>query len=149
MKHRYEIVLGEQGKQLIVREYGELDKGLFTLLHEETFESKKLRGAMKTGREAMVAALRAPHFYPIRFAADKLADAVQRVLRSRKLNELELIVDDAEIFSPLSAIPEIEEELQSNGEEEDAGELFLEDDDFGEIKGSSEPDDAEEPKEDE
>ena len=43
MKYKYLVSLSEDKKELRIKEYGELDKEFFSLLGEETYDSKPLK----------------------------------------------------------------------------------------------------------
>jgi hypothetical protein len=77
MKQKYAIVRDDKNKQLIVREFAELDKEILSLLCEETYADKRIRAAIRKGREELIAALRTKNLYPPGIYAKKIADAVR------------------------------------------------------------------------
>jgi hypothetical protein len=76
MKQKYTIIKDDKNKQLIIREFAELDKEILSLLCEETYDQKLIRSAIKSGKEDLIAALRTNNLYPPGIYADKIANAV-------------------------------------------------------------------------
>jgi hypothetical protein len=64
MKQKYTIIKDSKNKQLIVREFAELDKEILSLLCEETYEQKVILAAIKKGKEDLISALRTNNLYP-------------------------------------------------------------------------------------
>ncbi len=64
MKQKYTIIKDQKNKQLIIREFAELDKAILSLLCEETYEQKMIVAAIKSGQENLISALRTNNLYP-------------------------------------------------------------------------------------
>ena len=64
MKQKYPIIKDKKNKQLIIREFAELDKEILSLLCEETYEQKMIVAAIKSGQENLISALRTNNLYP-------------------------------------------------------------------------------------
>lgn len=103
MKQKYIIQYGEGKNQLIVREMAELDKGLMSVLFEETLELDHLKQAVKSDRNTLINAIRTPSFYPTAPCAEKLADAIKSFIRAKDTPSLEVIFDDAEFLAKETA----------------------------------------------
>ena len=99
MKQKYAIVRDDKNKQLIVREFAELDKEILSLLCEETYEEKRIRAAIRKGREELIAALRTKNLYPPGIYANKIADAVKEMYATRDKDSAELFFDDLELLA--------------------------------------------------
>jgi hypothetical protein len=99
MKQKYAIVRDDKNKQLIVREFAELDKEILSLLCEETYEEKRIRAAIRKGREALIAALRTNNLYPPGIYAKKIADAVKELYATKGKESQELFFDDLELLA--------------------------------------------------
>ena len=128
MKHKYEVI--QEEKVLTVREFGELDKDMFTLICEENYEMSRIFDALDEGLDAVIGALRSSNFYPTRYAADKLAIAVAEVCRGKETHRLEFVLDDTEIFSDVQDPTDVLEEFdEANDSEGDGLEELLADDD--------------------
>jgi hypothetical protein len=103
MKQKYIIQYGEGKNQLIVREMAELDKGLMSVLFEETLELAHLEQAVKSDRNTLINAIRTPSFYPTAPCAEKLADAIKAFIRAKNTPSVEVIFDDAEFLAKETA----------------------------------------------
>jgi len=99
MKQKYAIVRDDENKQLIVREFAELDKEILSLLCEETYEEKQIRTAIRKGREELIAALRTKNLYPPGIYANKIADAVKELYATSDKDSAELFFDDLELLA--------------------------------------------------
>lgn len=99
MKQKYAIVRDDKNKQLIVREFAELDKEILSLLCEETYEEKRIRAAIQKGREELIAALRTKNLYPPGIYAKKIADAVKELYATKGKDSAELFFDDLELLA--------------------------------------------------
>jgi hypothetical protein len=129
MLQKYLIELDNKKERLSIKEYGELDKGLYTLLCEQHYDSAAIAAAIALGKEALIGALRTRNLYPIRPNMERLARSVATLYASSDLHSVEVAFDDKEIFlipeednSPLS---ELEEETE--GEEEVVDDLLADD----------------------
>ena len=99
MKQKYAIVRDDKNKQLIVREFAELDKEILSLLCEETYADKRIRAAIRKGREELIAALRTKNLYPPGIYAKKIADAVKELYATKGKGSAELFFDDLELLA--------------------------------------------------
>jgi hypothetical protein len=99
MKQKYAIVRDDKNKQLIVREFAELDKEILSLLCEETYEEKRIKAAIRKGPEELIAALRTKNLYPPGIYAKKIADAVKEVYATKDKSSAELFFDDLELLA--------------------------------------------------
>ena len=96
MKQKYAILKDDENKRLIIREYAELDKEIYSLLCEETYEDSNVKQAISGGKEVLIAALRTNNFYPPILQADKISDAVMAVYASGNAQPVEIYIDDIE-----------------------------------------------------
>jgi hypothetical protein len=99
MKQKYAIIRDDKNKQLIVREFAELDKEILSLLCEETYEEKRIRSAIRKGQEELIAALRTKNLYPPGIYAKKIADTVKKLYAAKDEDSAELFFDDLELLA--------------------------------------------------
>lgn len=125
MKQKYSILKDNQTRQLIIREFAELDKETLSLLCEETYESKMIMTAIKAGKEVLVATLRTNNLYPPGKYVDKIADTVIGLYGSKDKESIDLFFDDVELLTREPEQTETEEEV---AEESTDLEELLEDD---------------------
>jgi hypothetical protein len=157
MKQKYTIVRDDKNKQLIIREFAELDKEILSLLCEETYDEKRIRAAIRKGRETLIAAIRTNNLYPPGIYAHKIADAVKKLYAAKAKASEDLFFDDRELLAKeqkaktdedqiekdsgdLDEPPE--EDFESEYEDEEPikkmdSSLKIADDEFGDLNGDS------------
>lgn len=120
MKQKYTIVKDDKNNQLIIREFAELDKEILSLLCEETYDSKVIRAAIRSGDEKLIAALRTNNLYPPGIYAKKIADTVKGLYAAKGQDSADLFFNDLELLA-IESEPDTE---KGNKEEavEDQGE---------------------------
>lgn len=118
MKQKYTIIRDDKNKQLIIREFAELDKEILSLLCEETYDEKRIRAAIRKGREALIAALRTNNLYPPGIYADKIAGAVKNLYTAKAKSSEDLFFDDLELLAK-----ELKVEANKEQIEKDSGDL--------------------------
>jgi hypothetical protein len=154
MKQKYSIVKDGKEENLIIREYGELDKDILFLLCEETFPVETVKSAIQGGKAALVTALRTHNMYPPGGYADRIAEAVIQIYGSNQEEGVEIFFDDKELLAEYQEDNDSLEDLEENvdvegddeGEDGDDLDNLLEDDDIEGIKKSGlkvDDDDAE------
>jgi hypothetical protein len=117
MKQKYTIVRDDKNKQLIIREFAELDKEVLSLLCEETYEQKAIRAAIKSGREDLIAALRTNNLYPPGIYAEKIANAVKELFSAKGKESEDLFFDDLELLTKESAAEAIKKQKETDSED--------------------------------
>ncbi len=108
MKQKYMIYNGENENELKIKESAELDKGLFSNLLEESYDSELLREATEQGQAAVIAAIRTRNFFPVSLCAERLADAVMAFYKSGGNEPVEIQFDDLETLTAERAAAELE-----------------------------------------
>ncbi|MGD9081034.1 MAG: hypothetical protein PVG96_16925, partial [Desulfobacterales bacterium] len=99
MKQKYTIIKDSKNKQLIIREFAELDKEILSLLCEETYEQKDIIAAIKKGQQNLISALRTNNLYPPGIYAKKIADAIKELYATKDKESEELFFDDLELLA--------------------------------------------------
>ena len=98
MKQKYVIEKSDNGDDIIVKEYAELDKEMLSLLCEESYAAADLTAAQQRGKTAVIEAIRTNNMYPPGLYADQIADAIIGLLASDAAPSAELFFDDKELF---------------------------------------------------
>ena len=119
MKQKYTIVRDDKNKQLIIREFAELDKEILSLLCEETYDEKRIRAAIRSGKEELIAALRTNNLYPPGIYADKIADAVKNLYAAKAKESEDLFFDDLELLAKEPKIEADKEQVKKDSEDLD------------------------------
>ena len=99
MRQKYVLVRNDDKRQLLIREYAELDRGRMSLMCEETYPVEKIRAETARGKEQLVQALRTPNMYPPTIYLDQIADSVVTLLDAGEPSPLELFFDDAALLT--------------------------------------------------
>jgi hypothetical protein len=119
MKQKYTIVRDDKNKQLIIREFAELDKEILSLLCEETYDEKRIRAAIRSGKEELIAALRTNNLYPPGIYADKIADAVKNLYATKAKESEDLFFDDLELLAKEPKVEADKEQVKKDSEDLD------------------------------
>ncbi len=127
MKQKYTIIKDSKNKQLIIREFAELDKEILSLLCEETYEQKAILAAIKSGKENLISALRTNNLYPPGIYAEKIADAVKALYATRGKDSEDLFFDDLELLSHAKE-PQSRAAAEPDDEQDEDVDELLEDD---------------------
>ena len=125
MKQKYTILKDNNNKQLVIKEYAELDKEVMSFLCEETYEAKVIRSAIKSSKDSLISILRTNNLYPPNMYADKIADTVIDLYASKGQDSVDLFFNDVELLTQEREIEETDKEV-----EEESGDIeeLLEDD---------------------
>ena len=127
MKQKYTIIKDSKNKQLIIREFAELDKEILSLLCEETYEQKAILAAIKSGKENLISALRTNNLYPPGIYAEKIADAVKALYATRGKDSEDLFFDDLELLTHAKE-PQSRAAAEPDDEQDEDMDELLEDD---------------------
>ena len=128
MQQKYSIIMDKKNKQLIIREFAELDKKALSLLCEEKYENKTIKSAISRGKDALLVALRTKNMYPPTIYAEKIAENVINLYQSADKESMELVFNDLDLLTKnKKTVKAVEAEKP---EADDIDELI--DDDFDE-----------------
>jgi hypothetical protein len=125
MKQKYLILKDNDKKELIIREFAELDKEVFSPLCEEIYDAKLIQSAIKEGMETLIQVLRTKNMYPPGIYANQIAHAVLSIFAAKEPESLELFFDDIELINQDEENTVMLADLESESEEIDE---LLEDD---------------------
>ena len=128
MKHKYSVLKDTEKKELVIREYAELDKETLTFVYESACPEGLIKSTISKGKDALISVLRTPNFYPAGLYAEKIAEAVQELFHLDTDETIDLFFDDIE-FIPKDIKPSIpEDDLDDDDDDIDD----LTEDDFDE-----------------
>jgi len=111
MRQKYVISRDDTKNKLKIREYAIIDKnmkkvassmlqkGNFSFLCEETYESEIVVSSISKGMNALVAILRTQNIFPIEPYATKIAESVMVLYNSSEDDSVELFFDDVDLIS--------------------------------------------------
>jgi len=136
MKQKYSILKDDTKKELIIREYAELDKEMLSLLCEETYDAQKIKADMAQGKEVLIGKLRTRNMYPPHNFAGRIAEAVISLFSPDGPSSAELFFDDNEVFIKLPTKELLIEEDDIEEEAENIDDLLEDEiDTFSDKKG--------------
>ncbi len=126
MKQKYSIFKDNKSGIITIKEFAELDKGMFSLIFEETYDSAMIQAAIEEGKEALISVIRTPNLYPIAEYAEKIADTVIELFKNTTPAEepVELVFNDIKLMQK-------EKKEETETPEDDSVEIddLLDDDD--------------------
>jgi hypothetical protein len=125
MKQKYTIIKDDKNKQLIIREFAELNKDMLSLLCEETYDQRAIKSAIKTGKDELIGMLRTNNLYPPGLYAARIANAVIELYGTKNKESVDLFFDDIELLMKKPETQGDSEQIESDTE--DLDELLEED----------------------
>lgn len=111
MRQKYVISRDGAKNKLKIREYAiieknlkkvassMLQKGSFSFLCEETYESEIIVSSISKGMNALISILRTHNIFPIEPYATKIAESVMALYNSSEDGSVELFFDDVDLVS--------------------------------------------------
>jgi hypothetical protein len=112
MKQKYLILKNDEKTKLIIREFAELDKEMFSFLCEETFDDESVTSAISIGQDALIETLRTKNLFPIGIYAKEIAAAVTKMYESGNDQSVELVFDDHELIKKEQEEPAVEDDIE-------------------------------------
>jgi hypothetical protein len=112
MKQKYVILKNDEKTKLIIREFAELDKEMFSFLCEETYDDESVVSAIAKGEDALIEALRTKNLFPIGIYAKEIAAAVTNMYESGNDQSVELVFDDHDLMKIEQKEPSTEDNIE-------------------------------------
>ncbi|MFY9940900.1 MAG: hypothetical protein WAK57_01890 [Desulfobacterales bacterium] len=126
MRQKYLILKDPENDRLILREFAEVDKEMFSLLCEETYANDALQAAIAEGPDALARMIRTHNMYPPGYYTQQICEAIITLLQSDDQPSAELNFDDKAILRKAAEEEALLEEEEDEGVEIDN---LLDDDD--------------------
>lgn len=138
MKHKYLILKDNEKNGLIIKEFGETDKDILSLLCVETYNDETIKSAIEKGKDALVSTLKTVNMYPTGALTDKIAETVMDLYAQENWNEiLEVFFDDLSLLEAEAEEPDSTEDEESEKDSDIKLDDILEDKDSSEKKTST------------
>ncbi len=125
MKQKYLIYKDDKTKEMIIREFAESVKEVYSLLCEEAYDSKEIESAIAKDKQTLVSTIRTKNFFPISIFAEKIADGIIDMYSTESNQSVELFFNDADLLKVKEKQPLITDDTESTQVEID--ELLEED----------------------
>jgi hypothetical protein len=119
MKQKYLILKNDEKTKLIIREFAELDKEMFSLLCDETFDDESVKSAIAKGQKALISTLRTKNMFPIGIYAKEIASAVTKMYESGDDQSVELFFNDSDLLSKEREKQAVVDEIKNKPDEID------------------------------
>lgn len=114
MRHKYVISLNNEKEEMILQEYGELDKDIFTIVSEGIYPRSEIQDVAGKGMDSLANAIRTRDFYPCGTVAVKIAASIMELLEGQNETAVEVVCDDADYLTkrgiPVAFIEDVEDE---------------------------------------
>ena len=138
MKHKYLILKDNEKNGLIIKEFGETDKDILSLLCVETYNDETIKSAIEKGKDALVSTLKTVNIYPTGVLTDKIAETVMDLYAQENWNEtLEVFFDDLSLLEAEAEKPDSPEDEESENDSEIKLDDILEDKDSSKEKAAT------------
>jgi hypothetical protein len=133
MKQKYTISKNDEKTGIIIKEFAELDKEMFSLLCEETYTDEIVKKAVAKGKDALMQTFRTQNLFPIGIYSEAIAEAVIKMYETKDDQPIELNFDDINLMTKETDMPLTLDEIEEDDVEiDDLLDEDLPDEDFDE-----------------
>jgi hypothetical protein len=119
MRQKYLILKDPDSDRLILREFAEVDKEMFSLLCEESYPMESLQTAIAEGPDALARVIRTHNMYPPGYYSQQICESIITLLASADQPSTELQFDDKAILRKAAEEEALLEEDEDEGVEID------------------------------
>ena len=115
MKQKYSIHKDIEKQRLVIKEYGELNKEILSLLCEEAYPEDVIKGAINEGKEALIPRPAHTQYVSPRCFANSIADLVIALYGSEGEQSTEIMLDDKAFFKGSGiGVPQEEKDVEDD-----------------------------------
>lgn len=111
MQHKYIISKSDNKQKLVIKEFAELEKNIFTLVYESFYDADAVQSALATDNQAVISTLRTDHMFPTTRQMSSILNAVTTMYTGDGQDSMELLFDDIDSFLEEQAALESEEKV--------------------------------------
>lgn len=127
MKQKYAIEIDTEKRELILKEYAELDKEMLSLLCQQSYDLSAVESAAGLGRTELIKLIRTQNLYPPSVYMDRLADEIMAMVGAEnETTASEVFFDDLELLTQEREALEAE---MAESDDDDLEDLLDDDDD--------------------
>ena len=119
MKQKFVISRDMDKKELIIKEYAEIEKDRLSLVCEETYDDKVIKTTMEKSKEALYSALRTDKLYPPIFVTMNLCEAIIEVYGSKNKPSAEFVFNNLDFIKKDGEKLEIEDAIEAKEDDLD------------------------------
>lgn len=117
MKHKYVFSKDTATGGLLIREYAELNKDVFSPVCEIIYEVKQFEKALALGPMALLTEMRTQNFFPPSSFSEKIVLGISDMMSSGDQEMIEILCDDAEFLTKSLDGHDIFDEIDDDEEE--------------------------------
>jgi hypothetical protein len=126
MKHKYVFSKDTTTGEVLIREYAELNKEIFSPVCETVYEAKQFEEALSQGPAALMAEMRTRNFYPPSSFSEKIVLGISDMISSGDQEMVEIYCDDADFLTKSLDSQEVFEDIEED--ENETLENFIDED---------------------
>jgi len=126
MKHKYVFSKDTTTGEVLIREYAELSKEIFSPVCETVYEVAQFEKALSQGPAALLAKMRTRNFYPPGSFSEKIVLGISDMISSDGQGMIEMFLDDADFLANSLDSQEAFEDIEDD--ENETRENFIEED---------------------
>ena len=126
MKHKYVFSKDTTTGEVMIREYAELNKEIFSPVCETVYEARQFEQALSQGPAALMAEMRTRNFYPPSSFSEKIVLGISDMISSGGQEMVEICCDDADFLAKSLDSQEVFEDIDDD--EDETMENFIEED---------------------
>lgn len=119
MKQKYLISKSDAGKTLVIKEFAEIDKEVFSILCERTYDLKTVCEALDSGINQFSEVIRNRNFFPVFSTLEKISEGITSLITSNSDETVEIFIDDASILLKKDEAYAVIDDLESDSEQID------------------------------
>lgn len=117
MKHKYVFSKDTATGELMIREYAELSKEIFSPVCEAVYDMKQFETALAQGPATLMAEMRTRNFYPPSSFSEKIVLGISNMISSGDQEMVEIYCDDAEFLAKSIDDQEAFEDIEDSEDE--------------------------------
>lgn len=113
------ILKSDDGKSIVIKEYAEIDKELFSVLCEQHYDIKEIETAVKKGKSSLLSMIRNRNFFPPIESTGQILEGIENLLRSGSNETIEIEINDSENLSGKEVEMDVIDDIEDDGEQLD------------------------------
>jgi hypothetical protein len=119
MKQKYIISKSEDGKQLIIKEFAEIDKDLFSQLCEAQYKMKDVKSAISEGPDQFTDIIRSRNLFPPLTTVQQFFAEMDNLNSIDSSETIEVFTDDVDILAEQDDSADVIDDIEDDTEELD------------------------------
>ncbi|MFO7964977.1 MAG: hypothetical protein R6U50_13725 [Desulfobacterales bacterium] len=114
MKQKYIVSKSESGKQLIIREFAEIDKDIFSQMCEVSYDFEAVRSAILSGSDHFASVIRNRNFFPPITTVQQIFAEMDGISGLNQNESIEIFTDDTDILAEQGEAYDLLDDLEED-----------------------------------